>query len=261
MGSCIDIDVRAQVFREPLLLASTPNGDSMESQVPRKLDTKMPQTTNALHSHQISAAQAGVPKSVVSRDACTEKRGGLRGIEFIWNRSDGAGLRDHHLRIPSVHCHSRHHWVQTIHHVAASTWLAHAVFACDQSDTNALTDLPSGHSGAQGFDAVNHFMPGHARQSQPRVYAHHRGRVGVTNPACVYATPDLPRSGLRDWPFDHAKNARLRDFHCFVRAFHLCVPYVAGKFACAHVANLVGCPPAILFASAIRSLDSEPRYV
>src|SRR5713101_7128405 len=191
----------------------------MESQVPRKLDTKMPQTTNTLHSHQISAAQAGVPKSVVSRDTCAEERGGLHGIEFIWNLSDGAGFRDHHLRIPPVHCHPRYHWVQTIHHVSASTWLANAVFARDQSDTNPLTDLPSGHSGTQGFDAANHFVPGHARQTQPRVDAHHCGRVGVTNPACFYANPDLPRSGLKNWPFDHAKNARLRDFHCFVCAF------------------------------------------
>ena len=31
------------------------------------------------------------------------------------------------------------------------------------------------------------------------------------------------------------------------------------KFARAHVDNLVGCRPAILFASAIRSDESEPR--
>jgi hypothetical protein len=34
----------------------------MESHVPRKLDTKMPKATNALHSDQISTAQARVAK-------------------------------------------------------------------------------------------------------------------------------------------------------------------------------------------------------
>ena len=34
-----------------------------------------------------------------------------------------------------------------------------------------------------------------------------------------------------------------------------------GKFARAHVANLLGCLPAISFASAISSSDSEPKYV
>jgi hypothetical protein len=37
----------------------------MESHVPGKLDIKMPKATNALHSDQISSAQAGVAKSVV----------------------------------------------------------------------------------------------------------------------------------------------------------------------------------------------------
>src|SRR5258705_12594207 len=32
-----------------------------------------------------------------------------------------------------------------------------------------------------------------------------------------------------------------------------------GKLTCAHVENLLGCRPAILFASAIRSRESEPR--
>jgi len=34
-----------------------------------------------------------------------------------------------------------------------------------------------------------------------------------------------------------------------------------GKFARVHVANFVGCLPAILFASAIWSWESEPKYV
>src|SRR5258708_35825493 len=37
--------------------------------------------------------------------------------------------------------------------------------------------------------------------------------------------------------------------------------FAAGKFTRAHAANLVGCAPAILFASAIRSDESEPKYV
>jgi hypothetical protein len=73
----IDVDVRAQIFRKLFFIASAPDCDSMESQAPRELDTKMPQTTNALHCHQISAVQAGVAKSVVSRDTGTEERGGI----------------------------------------------------------------------------------------------------------------------------------------------------------------------------------------
>jgi hypothetical protein len=44
----------------------------MESQLPRKLDTQMPEAANALHGDQISTAQAGVAKSVVGRDTRAE---------------------------------------------------------------------------------------------------------------------------------------------------------------------------------------------
>src|SRR5580704_2680417 len=69
LGGSIDVDVRAQVFRQLYLVASFPDCDSTQSHVPRNLDTKMPKATNALHSHQISAAQPGIAKSVVGGDA------------------------------------------------------------------------------------------------------------------------------------------------------------------------------------------------
>ena len=103
----IDVDVRAQIFRKLFLVASTPDRDSTEPHVPRKLDTKMPKATNALHSDQISAAQAGVAKSVVGRDTRAEERGGFCGTELIRNRSDAARFSDHHFRISSVHGYSR----------------------------------------------------------------------------------------------------------------------------------------------------------
>jgi hypothetical protein len=56
----------------------------MESHVPRELDTKMPQPTNALRSHQISAAQAGVPEKRCSRLLDRERDGA--GDCIHWNR-------------------------------------------------------------------------------------------------------------------------------------------------------------------------------
>jgi hypothetical protein len=61
--------VRTQVFRKLFLISSTPDCHRMESHVPGKLDAKMPEATNALHSYQISAAQSGIAKSVVGGDA------------------------------------------------------------------------------------------------------------------------------------------------------------------------------------------------
>jgi hypothetical protein len=72
----------------------------MESHVSRKLDAKMPKATNALHSDQISAAQASVAKSVVGCNPGAEERGGLYGSELVRNRSDAVRFSNHHFRIP-----------------------------------------------------------------------------------------------------------------------------------------------------------------
>src|SRR5206468_1964745 len=96
LSSTIDVDVRAQIFRQLFLVASTSDSDSAESHLPRKLDTQMPKAADALHSDQVSTTQAGVAKSVVSRDTRAEKRSGFCGCELIRNRRDGACFSDHH---------------------------------------------------------------------------------------------------------------------------------------------------------------------
>src|SRR5882724_7853185 len=77
LAGTIDVDVRAQIFRKLLLLASTSDRNRMESHLPRKLDTQMPKAANALHSDQVATTQAGVAKSVVSRDTRAQERRGF----------------------------------------------------------------------------------------------------------------------------------------------------------------------------------------
>src|SRR4029077_18848695 len=107
----IDVDVRAQIFRKLFLLAPTPDGDSAETHVPRKLDTKMPKPANPLYGDQISSAQPGVAKSIVGRDTRAEQRGGFCGTELVGDRGDAACFSDHHFRISSIHGHSQDHGV------------------------------------------------------------------------------------------------------------------------------------------------------
>jgi hypothetical protein len=184
----------------------------------------MPQAANALHGDQISTAQAGVAKSVVGGDTRAEERGGIYGTELVRNRSNGARFSDHHFRVSSIHGHSQYNGVLTIHNVSASARFAHPVFAADQADTNPLTDFPSGHSDAQGFNAANHFMPGNAWKTQTRVDTGDRGRIGVTDSACFNTNANLARSRLRDRPFHYSKHAGCRDFDCFVCTSHVYVP-------------------------------------
>jgi hypothetical protein len=173
----------------------------MESHVPRKLDTKMTEATNALHRHQIASTQTGIAKGVVGRDARAQQRGGLYGTELIGNGSEATRFSDHYFRISSVCGYSRHHWVLAIHHVSAPALFTHPVFSGNETDTNPLTDFPSGYSAAKGFDAANYFVPRNARQCQPLVGARNRGGIRVANSTRFHSKPNLTRSRLRDWPF------------------------------------------------------------
>src|SRR5258706_4989081 len=217
----IDVDVRAQILRQLFLLASAPDCDSMESHAPRKLNAEMPEAADALHGDQISAAQAGVAKGVVGRDARAEERGGFHGPELVGNGSDGARFGDHHLGISSIHGDSRYHGVLTVHDVSAPARLTDSVFAAEEADADPLADFPSRHSAAQGFNAAGYFMPGHAREIQTRVGAGDRSRIGVTDSTGFHPNPDLARAGLGNRPLRHAKPARLIHFHCFVCVAHL----------------------------------------
>jgi hypothetical protein len=120
----------------------------MKAHVPRKLDAQMSKTADALHSDQISAAQASIAKSVEGRNASAEERGGFRSPEFIGNGGDASRFSDHQLRITSIHGDSWDHGILAIHNVSASAWLVHPVFAAEETDTDPLTDFPSGHSAA-----------------------------------------------------------------------------------------------------------------
>jgi hypothetical protein len=133
--------------------------------VPRELDPKMPEATNALHSDEISAAQAGVAKSVVGRDARAEQRSSFCRRKFIRNREMPSGLRDHHFRISAVHGYSRRNGVLAIYDVSATARFTRSVLSGNEADTNPLTDSPSRHSVAQGFNAADNFMPRNTRQS------------------------------------------------------------------------------------------------
>jgi hypothetical protein len=74
-------------------------------------------------------------------------------------------------------------------------------------------------------------MSGNAWQSQTRVNARDRGRIGVTDSACFHPNPNLIRSMLGNWSFHHSKYAGCGDFHCFVCVSHVNLLCLSNLFA------------------------------
>jgi hypothetical protein len=52
--------------------AFTSNRDGMESHLSRKLHSQVPKAANTLYSDQVSSAQPGIAKSVISGDSRTK---------------------------------------------------------------------------------------------------------------------------------------------------------------------------------------------
>jgi hypothetical protein len=167
----------------------------------------MPQAADALHRNQISAAQTGIAKGVVGGNTRAQEWGGLCGIELVRNGSDAARFGNHHFRISTIHSNSQHHGVLTIHTVPASARFTHPVFACDQADADPLTDFPPGHACPQRFNAADNFVPRNARQSQTRINAQDRGRIGVTDSTRFHSNPNLTGTRFGDWSLDNANRA------------------------------------------------------
>src|SRR5258708_13616865 len=130
--------------------------------MPRDRHTQMPKTANPLHGDQVSTAQAGVAKSVVSRNARAEERSSFCGCEIVRNRRERTCFSDHYFRIPSIRGDARHHGILAIHDVSAPARFTDPVFSSNQADANSFTGFPSIHSAAHPANAPNHFMSSHA---------------------------------------------------------------------------------------------------
>jgi hypothetical protein len=126
-----------------------------------------------------------------------QPKSGRFRTELVRNRSDAARFGNLHFRLPSIHGDSHCEGVVTIHHVSALARLAHPVFAAEEADTDRLTDFPSGHSAARGFNAANDFMPGKVKQClvlRNRVLSQLPGRSG-------FKSRNLILPALLPWPF------------------------------------------------------------
>jgi len=192
----------------PGRIATAPDGDGTESHASRKLNTEMPEPTNALHRDQIPAAQAGIPQRVEGRDARAQERRRLDRREVVRNSRESPRFGDHHLGIAAVRSDAGYHRVSAIHHVSTPARFADAVFPAEVTNSDPLTESPPRHAAAHSINAADDFVSWYPRQRQPRICAGDRGRIGVTDSACIHPNPHLTGPGLDECPLDHLQGAR-----------------------------------------------------
>ena len=93
---------------------------------------------------------------------------------------------------------TRNRLILAIDEVATATVFAMPAMATHKTHAHPLSFFPALHTGSYGFDLSDHFMAGHARESESRKTAFHRKIIRVADATGLDTDSDLPKSGLDD---------------------------------------------------------------
>src|SRR2546422_1048650 len=115
---------------------------------------------------------------------------------------------------------TRNGLILAIDEVATATVFAMPAMPTHKTHAHALPFFPALDARPYGFDLSDHFMTGHARESESGKTAFNRKSVAVANAAGLDTDSNLPKGGLDHCPFNDFQLARLGCLHCFVGPTH-----------------------------------------
>src|SRR3989442_15262728 len=110
---------------------------------------------------------------------------------------------------------TRNRLILAIDEVATATVFAMPAMATHKTHAHPLSFFPALHTGSYGFDLSDHFMAGHARESESGKTTFHRKSVAVANATSLDTNSDLPKGGLDHCPLNDFQLARLGCLHGF----------------------------------------------
>lgn len=88
--------------------------------------------------------------------------------------------------------------VSTVHEIAISAEFAVATESAKKSDTNSLADGPTLYTSTESIDTSDYFVAWNTRPSN-RKQPIYRGRIRMTDTACLDANADLIGTWIRKW--------------------------------------------------------------
>jgi hypothetical protein len=163
--------VRPELAGELLLVRAARDGDGAEAHARRVLDAEVAEAADALHGDRVTWARAAVAQRVERRDARTEERTGVRGVESVGDAGDGLARHDDVLRVATVVADPGDLALGAVQEVALATRVALEAVPAVPADADALSGLPGGDVGAHGVHLARDLVTGDARQDESRVLA------------------------------------------------------------------------------------------
>src|SRR3989442_3392016 len=115
---------------------------------------------------------------------------------------------------------TRNGLILAIDEVATATVFAMPAMATHKTHAHPLSFFPAPHTGSYGFDVPDHFMAGHARESESGKTAFNRKSVAVANAAGLDTDSNLTKGRLDNFSLNDFQLARFRYLHRFIGSIH-----------------------------------------
>src|SRR4029077_5909741 len=188
------------------------NRSNLAAKFVRKLNSKVPQTADALHRNKTTRRRAAVSQGVKGRDSGTKQRrcfGVAQRVGYFRQCVDGS---DHVLLIAPVVADTRNFGVAAVKVASTPAFETRVVLPAMPADANALSPLPSGDLGAQLIDDACHLVPRHPRilDSRPEAFFHEN--VTVANTTGLHSNAHLSRTRFGNLALNYFETcSRLRN--------------------------------------------------
>src|SRR4029077_3109465 len=214
------------------------NRSNLAAKFVRKLNSKVPQTADALHRNKTTRRRAAVSQGVKGRDSGTKQRrcfGVAQRVGYFRQCVDGS---DHVLLIAPVVADTRNFGVAAVKVASTPAFETRVVLPAMPADANALSPLPSGDLGAQLIDDACHLVPRHPRilDSRPEAFFHEN--VTVANTTGLHSNAHLSRTRFGNLALNYFETcSRLRNLCHLHRSYCDCcchepsfeIPAIVGK--------------------------------
>src|ERR1700751_5562158 len=128
----------SQTLGLSFFLRPTSNRGDFESHMPGELHPEMPQTPDALNSHDVVRTRAGLPQRAECGHTRTEQRGSFNRVQLIGNGGKSARFCDHILRVPTVKMSARPLLAKAINEVSFSAKAALSAVSAQEPHAHAL---------------------------------------------------------------------------------------------------------------------------
>src|SRR5258706_15781105 len=108
---------------------------------------------------------------------------------------------------------TRNGLILAIDEVATATVFAMAAMAAHKTHAHPLSFFPALHTGSYGFDLSDHFMAGHARESESGKTAFNGKSIRVADATGLDTDSDLTKGGIDHCSLNDFQLARVGCLH------------------------------------------------